>query len=216
MSHITRRNFLSQAGTAVAAPAIIKGMTTDSPNERINVAVTGFHNRGAVHIRSFSQIPNVRVAALCDVDERLFPPAVAEAEKLSGHRPDTCYDFRKLLDRKDIDAVSIATPDYWHALQTVWACQAGKDVYVEKPVSFNIPEGRRMVDAARKYNRIVQAGNNRRSEPAVRAAMAMLNAGKMGKVYRASTDFGKPRASIGRQKEIPVPEGVHWDLFLGP
>jgi predicted dehydrogenase len=216
MSQPTRRKFLQKAAAAAAAPMIQTALAQDSPNERINVAVVGFHSRGMDHIRAFGKIPNVRITALCDVDERLFPSAVAEVERLTGHRPITEVDMRRLLRRDDIDAFSIATPDYWHALQTIWACQAGKDVYVEKPVSFTILEGRRMVEAARKYNRIVQAGTQLRSEPDIRAAARMLNDGKMGKVYRASTDFSKPRASIGRTKEASIPEGVHWDLFLGP
>ena len=202
MTRTSRRSFLSKAGsTAVAATTIRTARAQDSPNDRINVAVIGFHWRGMDHIRGFAQLPNVRVAALCDVDERLFPPAVAEVERLSGHRPITEYDMRRLLERKDIDAVSIATPDYWHALQTIWACQAGKDVYVEKPVSFTVVEGRKMVEAARKYKRIVQAGTNQRSEPQVRAAMRMLNDGKMGKVYRASaTSPSRAPALVARRK----------------
>lgn len=217
MPRTTRRNFLTQAGsTAVVAAGLRTARAQNSPNDRINVAVVGFHWRGMDHIQAFAQMPNVRVAALCDVDERLFPSAVAEVERLSGHRPITEFDLRRLLDRKDIDAVSIATPDYWHALQTIWACQAGKDVYVEKPISFTVAEGRRMIQAARKYNRIVQAGTNLRSEPANRAAMRLLREGKLGKVYRASTDFSRPRAALARQKETAVPPGVHWDLYLGP
>jgi predicted dehydrogenase len=216
MPHSSRRRFLQSAAAAAAAPMIQTALAQDSPNERINVAVVGFHSRGMDHIRGYAKIPNVRITALCDVDERLFGPAVAEVERLSGHRPVTEVDMRRLLQRDDIDAFSIATPDYWHALQTIWACQAGKDVYVEKPVSFTIVEGRRMVEAARKYNRIVQAGTQLRSEPDIRAAVRLLNGGKMGKVYRASTDFSKPRASIGHTKEASIPEGVHWDLFLGP
>ena len=209
----TRRVFL---GGAAAAPAIRTGWAQGSPNDRVNVAVVGFHGRGQAHINEFAKIPNVRVAALCDADERLFAGGIARVERLQGHRPATEYDIRRLLERKDIDAISIATPDYWHALMTVWGCQAGKDVYVEKPVSFSIVEGRRMVEAARKYNRIVQAGLNMRAEPAMRAAMRLLNGGKFGKTYRAKIDLVKPRGSIGRVKESSIPEGVHWDLYLGP
>lgn len=217
MTQTTRRDFLKKAGSVVvAAPALQTTLTQRSPNEHVNVAVIGFHSRGMAHIRAYARMPNVRVAAICDVDERLFAPAVNEVEKIAGYRPLTEVDMRRLLDRKDIDVISIATPDYWHALQAIWACQAGKDVYVEKPISFTIQEGRRMVDAARRYNRIVQAGTNNRADVAVRAAMRMLDEGKMGRVYRASTDFSKPRASIGRTKESAVPKGVHWDLFLGP
>ncbi len=206
--NLSRRGFLhGSAGLAMAAQR--------SPNETIHVVVAGFHSRGMDHIRAYARMPNVRVA-LCDVDERLFAPAAAEVEKTAGYRPLFEADLRRFLERKDIDAVSIATPDYWHALQTVWACQAGKDVYVEKPVSFTLAEGRKMVEAARKYQRIVQAGTNLRSEPGVRAAMKMLGEGKMGRVWRASTDFSKPRASIGRSRETSIPQGVNWDLYLGP
>jgi predicted dehydrogenase len=212
MSHPSRRQFVK--GAAAAAPAI--GAALGSPAGQINVAVAGIRGRGRSHFQAFAKIPGVRVAALCDVDERLFPEAVAEVEKIAGYRPSTEFDFRKLLERKDIDAVSIATPDYWHALQTIWACQAGKDVYVEKPVSYTVLEGRRMVEAARKYNRIVQAGQNVRSDPRVRAAMRTLHQGKLGNVYRAKVDIVKPRGSIGRAQEQSIPPGVHWDLFLGP
>jgi predicted dehydrogenase len=197
-------------------PMVQTSFAQDSPNERINVAVVGFHSRGMDHIQALAKIPNVRITALCDVDERLFPHAVSEVERLSGHRPITEVDMRRLLERDDVDAVSLATPDYWHALQTIWACQASKDVYVEKPIAITVVEGRRMVQAARKYNRIVQAGTQLRSDPNIRAAARMLIEGKMGQVYRARTDFSKPRASIGHTKEASIPPGVHWDLFLGP
>jgi len=210
----TRRDFVRTA--ALASPSIRTVLARGSPNDRVNLAVVGFHGRGRGHINSFAKVPNVRIAALCDADERLFPGGVAIVEKLQGHRPATESDIRKLLERKDIDAISIATPDYWHALMTIWGCQAGKDVYVEKPVSFTIVEGRRMVEAARKYGRVVQAGLNMRCEPEVRAAMRLLHEGKLGKTYRAKIDLVKPRASIGRVKESSIPQGVHWDLYLGP
>ncbi len=206
-----RRDFVK---SAVAAAAV--RTAPGSPNERVNVAVVGFHGRGRSHYQAYAKMPDVRVAALCDVDERLFPGAVAAVEKIAGYRPDTVTDFRRLLERKDIDAVSIATPDYWHALMTVWACQAGKDVYVEKPVSFTVVEGRRSVEAARKYKRIVQAGQNMRCEGKLRAAMRLLNEEKFGAVYRARVAITKPRASIGHARESSVPQGVHWDLYLGP
>jgi predicted dehydrogenase len=210
MTNPTRRTFLQ--GAAMAAPALAQPGT----NDRVNIVIVGLHYRGTDLLRGFVKVPHVRIAALCDVDERLLPTAAAEVEKSAGYRPATEVDIRRLLDNKDIHAVVIATPDYWHAIQTIWSCQAGKDVYVEKPISFTIQEGRKMVDAARKYNRIVQAGTNRRSEPGVRAAMRFLHDNKLGKVYRASVDFSRPRASIGRTKESSIPPGVHWDLYLGP
>ncbi|MEX2300960.1 MAG: Gfo/Idh/MocA family oxidoreductase [Bryobacterales bacterium] len=218
MGSTTRREFVKKAALAAtfAAPAMQIGRAQDSPNERVNVAVVGFHGRGRAHIEAFSEMKNARIVALCDVDERLFPAAVKEVEEKSGHRPDTEVDIRKLLERKDLDAVSIATPDYWHALMTIWACQAGKDVYVEKPVSFTIEEGGKMVEAARKYKRIVQAGLQSRSEGNTRAAMRLLNDGQLGKVYRSKINIVKPRGSIGHKQEASIPEGVNWDLYLGP
>jgi predicted dehydrogenase len=155
------------------------------------------------------------VTTLCDVDERLFPPVVAEVEKLYGSKPKTEYDYRKVLDNKDIDAVSVCTPDHWHALITIAACQAGKDVYVEKPVCYNISEGRKMVQAARKYNRIVMGGELRSSK-AAKEAIKFIHEGKLGKVYMAKGIVYSHRTSIGHVKDSPVPEGVHWDNWLGP
>jgi len=221
MESINRRGFLKKSGVAaagmiVAAPAIKKGWAKNSPNETINVAVTGIRSRGRNHYRTFAALPDVNVMAICDIDERLFPKAVESIEKTSGKRPKTYVDFRKMLDDKDIDAVSIATPDHWHALQTIWACQAGKDVYVEKPVSYTVDEGRKAVQAARKYNRIVQAGTQGRSNKVNIEAVKLLYDGYIGDVYMAKGLCFKPRDSIGRIKNSPIPEGVHWDTFLGP
>jgi predicted dehydrogenase len=186
------------------------------PNDRINIAVAGIRSRGLEHCRQFSRMNNVRVTTICDVDERLFPKAVTEVETISGHKPKTVVDFRDLLDMKEIDAIAIATPDHWHALQTIWACQAGKDVYVEKPVSFTIEEGRKMVEGARKYNRIVQVGMQSRSNPVAIEAIKLLQEGKLGKIYMARGVYFGPRDSIGHKNDETIPEGVDWDLFLGP
>lgn len=213
-----KKSVMSAGGLIVTGSALnaTKTFGRQSANERINVAVIGINGKGKHHYTRFSQIPNVRVTTLCDVDERLFPQGVADVEKISGFKPKTVVDIRKLLEDKTIDAISIATPDHWHALMTIWACQAGKDVYVEKPVSFTIREGRKMVEASRKYNRIVQAGTNMRSEASVRAAMQFLNQGKLGEVYMSKGVCFKPRNSIGHVKDSPVPAGVNWDLHLGP
>jgi predicted dehydrogenase len=215
MEPTNRRSFLRTA--VVAAPAVRTAWGAQGPpSDRVNIAVVGIHGKGREHYQNYAIIPNARVSVLCDIDERLFPEAVAEVEKLQGYRPQTEIDIRKVLERKDVDAVSLAVPDYWHALMTIWACQAGKDVYVEKPVSFTVVEGRKMVEAARKYTRIVQAGQNIRSEFAVRSAMNLLRGGTFGKAYRAKVNFARPRASIGRVKDSQVPAGVHWDLYRGP
>jgi len=215
-SMASRRQFMKTSAVAaniVAAPMI---MAQSGGSDTVNVAVVGIHGRGRAHIQEFAKVPNTKIVALCDVDSRLFPEAVKTVQDLQGHRPDTVEDFRKLIERKDIHAVSIATPDYWHALQTIWACQAGKDVYVEKPVSFTIVEGRRMVEAARKYNRIVQTGLNRRSIPSVRDAVRFAHSGALGKIYRGRMELVKPRGSMGRRQEASVPDGGNWDLYLGP
>jgi predicted dehydrogenase len=147
------------------------------------------------------------------VDERLFPANVKLVEEKFGAAPKTEYDFRKVLSDKDIDVISIATPDHWHALMTIMACQAGKDVYVEKPVCFNIFEGRKMVEAARKYNRIVQAGICYRDSKAVKEGIRFIHDGKLGKVYMAKGVTYRYRESIGRVADSPIPEGLNWTFF---
>lgn len=231
MKTMKRKDFIKNTaiitGSTFAAPAYIPGLITRSPNERINIAVVGIsgqrknvrgmiNGRGIVHVNTYAQIPNVAVTTLCDVDERLFPGMVSVVEKQFGIKPKTETDFRNLLNDKNIDVISIATPDHWHALMTVWACQAGKDVYVEKPVSHNVSEGRKMVEAAEKYNRIVQSGICYRSSKAVKEGIKFVHEGKLGKVYMAKGITYRYRVPIEHVPDSPVPEGVHWDLFLGP
>ncbi|MCP5116696.1 MAG: Gfo/Idh/MocA family oxidoreductase, partial [bacterium] len=201
MPSTTRRDFVRGAATAgfAAAPAVRPAWGQgDKPSDRVNMAVVGFRGRGRAHYQEFANIPGVRVTHLADVDERLFPAAVDELEKISGHRPTAVVDMRKLLERDDIDAISVATPDHWHALHTIWGCQAEKDVYVEKPCSYTLLEGRRMVEAARKYKRMVQVGLNRRSDPRTRSAMRFLHDGALGPIYRAKAVIYRGRHSIGR------------------
>ena len=215
----TRRGFFKKTAvtTGVAAASAVRpSWGQRSPNDRINLAVVGIASRGVFHYNQFRRIPNVRISHLCDVDERLFPDNVAALEKAQGHRPATEVDFRKLIENKDIDAVAIATPDHWHGLQTIWGCQAGKDVYVEKPVCFTVKEGRTMVEAARKYNRIVQCGLDRRSQRGNRAVMKFIHDESFGKPYRARVVLHRGRASIGTVQESSIPAGVNWDMYLGP
>ncbi|GAB1451222.1 Gfo/Idh/MocA family oxidoreductase [Draconibacterium sp.] len=215
-----RRKFIkgitvASTGAAITIP-MIQPTWANSPNESINIAVTGIRSRGKDHIRALAKIPNVNIVAVCDIDKRMLPEAVALVEKLTGRKPEAETDFRRLIERKDIDAVSLATPNHWHALQTIWACQAGKDVYVEKPVSHTIEEGRKMVEAARKYNRVVQSGIQARSNIATLKAMKFMNDDGLGKVYMARGLCLKPRGSIGHVKNSEIPEGVDWNTFLGP
>lgn len=217
----------SIAGGVMVAPSFVPNMITDSPNERINVAVIGcagrrervrgiINGRGIAHVRAYAEMPNVNLKTICDVDERLFDGMSKNVEDLFGTKPETEIDFRNILEDKDIDIVSLATPDHWHALQTVWACQAGKDVYVEKPSSHNVWEGRKMVEATEKYNRIVQSGICYRSSRAVKEGIKLIQDGILGDVYMARGITWRYREPIGIFPDGPVPEGVNWDLFLGP
>ncbi|HWR50840.1 MAG TPA: Gfo/Idh/MocA family oxidoreductase [Bryobacteraceae bacterium] len=215
MSETSRRGFLTKAAV-LGAPALRTAWSQHGPNNEIRLGVVGFRGRGQDHYRTFAKIPGVTVAFLCDIDERLFPGAVREIESLAGNRPETFTDLRKMLERKDLDAISIATPDHWHALQTIWACQAGKDVYCEKPVCHNLKEGRKMVEAARKYGRMVQTGLNRRSELRNQAGVKFVREASFGKAYRAKAVVYRGRVSVGRVQESSIPQGVNWDLFLGP
>jgi predicted dehydrogenase len=150
------------------------------------------------------------------VDLNVCGPAVKIAEERQRRKPKVVQDLRRVMDDKEVDAVAIATPDHWHALAAVWACQAGKDVYLEKPVSHNISEGRRVVEAARKYKRMVQVGTGSRSTDWVRQAIDFLHGGGLGKIYMAKALCYKRRKSIGRQPDGPAPAGVDYDLWLGP
>jgi predicted dehydrogenase len=197
----------------------LKASVALSASSRIRVAVAGLYRRGRDHIRCYHQLAaaeNVEIAALCDVDESVLRERAFEYEKLSGKKPRLATDLRRLLEDPSIDAVSYATPNHWHALGTVWACQAGKDVFVEKPLSYNIVEGRRMVEAARKYRRIVQHGTQSRSNPAMHEGMQKLREGVIGEIYMARGMAYKWRDRIGRIKEEPAPAGVHYDLWTGP
>ncbi len=231
MKTTDRRNFIKKSTStaigAMVAPAFVKNLVTDSPNERLNIAVLGIggerervrgiiRGRGIVHIREYAKMPNVTVKTICDVDERLFPNVSKEVEERFGARPITEIDARKICDDKDIDIISIATPDHWHALHTVWACQAGKHVYVEKPSSHNVSEGRKMVEAANKYDRIVQSGICYRSSNAVKEGIKLIHGGILGKVYMARGITWRYRESIDIFPDSSIPEGVHWDMFLGP
>jgi predicted dehydrogenase len=222
----TRRGFIKKsavlsAGLSIGAPAYIKGFVQNKPSDMINVAVAGINDRGGFyggsgHTANFTKIANSRVVAICDADENCFTKAIADIERLGGEKPKTYTDIREMLENKDIDAVSIASPDYWHALMTIWSCQAGKDVYVEKPLSYNIVEGRKMVQAARKYNRVVQIGTQYRANRFSQKSIQLLMDGVIGDIYMGRGTVYRHRPSIGRVADSDIPSGVHWDLYRGP
>lgn len=214
--NLNRRRFLKSAALAsAAAPASLWGRVPGA-NEDIRVAVVGFHSRGQDHIENFRKLKGVRVVALCDVDSKVLDSTASRLAQ-EGNPVATFTDVRKLLERHDIDAISTATPNHWHALISVWACQAGKDVYVEKPVSHSVWEGRQIVRAARKYKRMVQTGTQSRSSPALQEAVAWLREEKLGKPIFARGLCFKPRQSIGRvTSPTHVPENIDYDLWCGP
>ncbi len=238
----TRRQFIKKS--AVTASGITLGLhatgaqtvrSVVGANNRIRMGFIGLGNRGWKLLRSFMSHDNVDIVALCDVyepyllmdrlkvDKRIFEqvggkvPPMGENEMFKS-KVDRYKDFRELLERKDIDAVCIATPDHWHAVQTIMACQAGKDVYVEKPLSITIHEGRRMIEVAKATNRVVQVGINRRGSPIYQEAAKLLHGGEIGQVsvaraYRVNNMFPN---GIGNAKPVDPPEGFDWDMWLGP
>ncbi len=214
----SRRKFIQTAvaGTAVLGLPTIIPSSAFGANDRLRVAVIGLNGRGKDHISGFSKLENVEVATLCDVDDVVLQKSATDFEAKYKRKVKTEQDLRKVYDDKDIDAVSIATPNHWHALAAIWACQAGKDVYVEKPGCHNLYEGRKLVEAATKYNRIVQHGVQLRSSVAIQEAIQHLRDGLIGKVYMARGTVYKWRADIGNLGNSPVPQGLNWDLWQGP
>ncbi len=218
MKNLNRRHFLRSSvltASALCLPAHAWQRVLGA-NDDIRVAVVGFNGQGKSHIKSIRDSKGARIVALCDADSKVLANGQEEFAKL-GQSVATYQDIRKLLENKDIDAISTATPNHWHALASIWACQAGKDVYVEKPVSHNVWEGRKIVEAARKYGRIVQTGTQCRSNAGMQEMMKFIHDGKLGKVKIARGLCYKRRASIGKTSgPQPVPASVDYDLWVGP
>ena len=218
LNQLNRRSFIkNSAGVAVALslPTIIPARAFGA-NDRVSVAVLGVNGRGQNHISGFSNLKNVEVAMLCDPDNNILQELAGEFEKKYGKKVKTEIDLRKVFDDKSIDAVSIAMPNHWHALATIWACQAGKDVYVEKPGSHNFMEGQKIIEAAKKYKRVVQHGVQLRSSAAMKEAVQHLRDGLIGEVYMARGLVFKWRPDLGDKGTSPVPEGLDYDLWTGP
>ncbi len=222
---ISRRSFLSRSGAAATGVSVLgtsalsstkARASLHSANEQINVAVMGINSRGKSLIENFAKMDNVMVKTLCDPDETIYEERIKLAMEHQKLRPGTEKDIRRVLEDKEIDAVAIAAPNHWHALGTIWACQAGKHVYCEKPSSHGVWEGRKMIEAARRYNRIVQIGYQNRSRGKTMKAMKFLHDGGICKVYMARGMCYKPRKDIGKPANAPVPAGLDYDLWLGP
>ena len=216
MEQVTRRDFVKTA----AATTILLGTSRTAwagANDRVRVAQMGLNGRGKSHLGGYAKVENVEVATLCDPDSRLFAPTTKAFFADQGKpAPKVEQDIRRVLDDKNIDAISMATPNHWHSLATIWACQAGKDVYVEKPMTHNIFEGQRVVEAARKYKRIVQHGTQLRSNPGFQEGIKLLHDGALGKIYMARCVCYKWRPDIGKAHPGKPPAELDWNIWQGP
>ena len=210
MSNISRRTFFQGAALAASATRVI------GANDQIRVGLVGIGGRGTGPLTSYIKIEDAQITGLCDVNQAARERAQTRLTSASRAKAKEYTDMREMFADKNVDAVSIATPNHWHALATIWACQAGKDVYVEKPASYNVDETWRMIDVARSTKRMVQVGSQSRSVPYQIRAMQLLKDGVIGKVYLSKGLCFKRRKSIGKTPVEPTPPGVDWDKFLGP
>ena len=221
----TRRDFIKKAGTGVAAVSlagVLPGFSASSyrniigSNDKITVACMGVNSRGLAVGRNFASQKDCEVLYVCDVDSRASDKCIAAVEKIQQKRPKAAPDFRKALEDKSLDALIVTAPDHWHAPAAILACAAGKHVYLEKPCSHNPHEGELVIKAAKKYNKVLQMGNQRRSWPNVAAAIKELHGGVIGRPYFAKTWYTNNRTSIGKGKEIEPPSWLNYDLWQGP
>jgi predicted dehydrogenase len=212
---LTRREVLQ--GTAAAGLTVLSmSASKAAPNDRVNLAVIGVRGRGRGLVQGFAAMQDVQVTHLCDVDPDALKGPAREVAEREGNQPKLESDLRRVLDDPTVDAIAVATPDHWHALATVWGCRAGKHVYVEKPASHNVWEGRKMVEAARKYRRVVQVGTQSRSAPGYLDMIECLRSGGIGKVHLAKAWNSQRRPDLKDEPDGPVPEGVDYNLWTGP
>ncbi|HZR21733.1 MAG TPA: Gfo/Idh/MocA family oxidoreductase [Verrucomicrobiae bacterium] len=219
MNTFSRRSFLKSSLLATASAAVWPGLLRGGlpgANSEIRYAVVGFNGRGKDHLKEMREVPGTRLVALCDADRNVLNRELKQCEN-RGDKVEGYTDVRRLLDNKDVDVVTFATPNHWHSLGAIWALQAGKDVYVEKPVSHEVWEGRQVVNAARKHNRIVQAGTQCRSSQGIAEGIEWLRQGNLGKIIRVRGLCYKRRPSIGKVSgPQPIPPNIDYDLWCGP
>ncbi|MDP4223063.1 MAG: Gfo/Idh/MocA family oxidoreductase [Bacteroidota bacterium] len=216
-----KKSAIGSAGIMIGGMGLSRGSYNSiiGSNERINIAVIGVRGRGSDHINELCSLKdqrNVWITAICDVDEQFFDPRVKAVSDKTGVKPAVEWDMRRIFDNRDIHAVTFATPNHWHSLGTIWACQAGKHVYVEKPCCHNIFEGRKMIEAARKYKVRIQVGFQNRSGKNLNEAIKFLHDGGIGDVYLARGLCLKPRDSFGIASDSKPPATLHYDMWLGP
>ena len=222
-NRLSRRGFLGRIGAtavgglgaATLTPARRASAKRVGANDKINIAMIGTGNMGGRHLEALAVNPNCNVVALCDVFTPRYEAAIKKHEEMNGKRPDGYQDFRHVLDRQDIDAIISPTPDHWHPLISIMSCQAGKDVYVEKPACPTVAEGRAMVEAARRYGRVVQLGTQQRSTPIFQKAMEVVTSGQLGTITSATAWNGANGWGVG-ETPGPIPDGLDWDMWLGP
>jgi len=224
MKNLTRRNFIKGSLASAATAGVASQLLTSNvwaqargANDDIRVAVVGIGNKGRQHVRELLKHQGVRLVAVSDADTERMEKRALKYAREANQNVQPIQDFRRILDDKSIDAIVTATPNHWHALVTIWACQAGKDVYVEKPVSHNVWEGKKMIEAARKYNRIVQSGTQLRSDTGLRQVIPYIQQGNLGKIKLAHCLCYNYRGSIGKVAgPQPIPATVDYNLWCGP
>lgn len=185
------------------------------PSERVRIGLIGAGGMGSRHLEALAENPNCDLVAVCDCAMQRFTAGIEKVSKINGKKPEGYQDFRKMLERQDIDAIFIATPDHWHPLLAIAGCQAGKDVYVEKPVCPTVAEGRAMLNTARQYGRVMQVGTQQRSMPVFQKAIEIVHSGRLGQITSAGAWIGVNVWNIGTKVE-PVPKGLDWEMWLGP
>jgi predicted dehydrogenase len=210
--------FASSCASRAAGPSAAAGpVAPKGPNDTIRIAIVGVNGRGMAHVKGFVKQPGVEIVTICDLDEKAAAKAQKAIQAVTGRAPAFERDLRKVCADKSIDVITVATPNHWHALAAVWAIEGGKDVYLEKPVSHNVHEGRVVLDLARKYNKIVQTGSQSRSNPGMQKFIAYVQSGKLGKVNLARGLCYKRRETIGKvAAPLPPPAGIDYDMWLGP
>ncbi len=216
MSGSSRRGFLQGSSAALGAAVAASSVAAGPPSERVRVGIMGAGGRALSLIRTFAANPSVEVVGIADLDSNRLPRGLSEAEKLQRQRPRGESDFRRLIDDDTIDAMVIGTPDHWHAIPTILACQAGKDVYVEKPDGHNIEEGRRMVAAMRRHQRVVQMGSQHRSTERLQSAIEFVSTGRLGRCPVAKAWESTKQGNIGFPEDSSPPAGVDYDMWIGP
>ncbi len=215
----TRRNFIKTTATGIASAAVLTslpGSRVLGANDRLNMCVMGTHGRGGYLAEEFAKNENAQVTYICDVDSRVVEKTVAKVNEVSGKKPKGITDFRKALDDKDLDILVIAAPDHWHAPAAILGLKAGKNIYVEKPCGYNPREGELLVAAQKKYNKVVQMGNQQRSAPHTIQAIEKLRGGIIGRPYYGKAWYANTRGPIGIGKQVPVPEWLDYELWQGP